>query len=206
MFAQPNPAPVQTPSSVDEAETLYRSALKSYLDGDYDKAIICTAQSLEKDPNFEKSKNLLTLLSAEKENEGKTVIWLAGKQTAPIQMVPPASALAPLPSSPPLSSADLSRLQAEINSARAQEDNHNRLQTLRANQLAGQFEVMHDMMSINNEGQYQELRTSQVQLNQQLQKIERGRWGGLFWFFLVSFASLGLSVVSLLTHRKKRRV
>jgi len=99
----------------------------------------------------------------------------------------------------------LNRLQAEIISVRAQEDAHHRTQTLRTSQLAGQFDVMHDMMSINNESQYQELRTSQVQLDQKLKKIGHDQWGGIFWVLLISVASLALSTLSLLGHAKKRR-
>lgn len=199
--AQIPPTPVAT-SAADEAEALYRDALKSYLDGDYDKAIISTAQSLEKDPNYEKSKNLLTLLSAEKENEGRTVIWLNGKQSP----APPASIPVPVQAPPPPSftQSDLNRLQAEINSVRAQEEGHHRVQTLRTTQLAGQFDVMHDMMSVNSETQYQELRTSQVQLDQKLRKIVQDRWGGFFWVLLISVASLALSVFSIMGHGKKR--
>lgn len=199
LYGQIQPTPQPT-AAVDEAEALYREALKSYLDGDYDKAIVSTAQSLEKDPNFEKSKNLLALLSSEKENEGKTVIWLAGKHSSP----PPVAA--PPPEVPSFTAPDLARLQSEIDSVRAQENNDRRIQTIQARQLAGQLDVIHDMVSINTSGQYQELRNSQVELDQKVRKLGGQRWGSLFWVVLLSLSSLVLSIYSLWAHPKKRRI
>jgi hypothetical protein len=198
LYGQALPASDPTPAA-ESAESLYRQALASYLDGDYDKAIVATAQSLEKDPNFEKSKNLLALLSAEKDNEGRSVIWLAGKQTPP----PPPSV--PAPGAPALSAPDMARLESEINSVRAQENNNRRFQVAQANQMAGQLDVIHDMVSINASGQYQELRSSQVELDRKVQSLGRQRWGSLFWVVLLSLSSLGVSLYTLWGLRLKRR-
>jgi TolA-binding protein len=202
LAGQIQPTPSQT-SAVDEAETLYRQALSSYLDGDYDKAIVATAQSLEKDPNFQKSKNLLTLLSAEKDNEGKTVIWLAGKHTDEVPVLTPPIDSAQPPSS--LSPGELARLQAEITSVRTQENSNRRIQTMQAQQLAGQLDVIHDMVSINNSGQYQELRNSQVDLYQQVQNLNKARWGSLFWVVLLSLSSLAISLYSVWHSRYRKK-
>ncbi len=198
MLPLPSPTVVLTPTAADDAETYYRQALSSYLDGDYDKAIVYTAQSLEKDSSYEKSKNLLALLSAEKDNEGKTVIWLAGKHTA--AEPPPAVA-----QDSSLPSPDLSHLQSEIDTVKAQEDNNRRVQTIRANQLAGQLEVIHDMVSMNSSGQFQELKNSQAELYQQFLKMGSERWGNLLWLILLCLLSVALSLYSLWTARHKKR-
>jgi hypothetical protein len=116
---------------------------------------------------------------------------------------------APIPAAEPpvpsLSSPDLARLQAEINSVKNQQNNNRRIQTLQAEQLAGQLDVIHDMVSINNSGQYQELRSSQVDLYQQVQNLSKGRFQNLFWIILLCLLSLGLSLYSVWHSGQRKR-
>jgi hypothetical protein len=180
-------------AAAPEAEDLYHQALSAYLDGQYDKAIILTAQSLEKDPTFYRSKNLLSILTAEKELEGKTVIWLTGKPS----LVPAAPAL------PMGGASEVAALGLEVHALREKVDRFHGSQTRKNAELNGQIQLMQGLFTSNSTGQYSELQRAQLEIYNQLREANSRSGLDLWILYLLCFASMIFSFLAI--WRKPRK-
>lgn len=175
------------------AEDLYHQALASYLDGNYDQAILLSARSLEKDPTFQKSKNLLSILASEKELEGKTVIWLAGKPSL-------------IPATPTTTSGgtlDGTGLGLEVHALEARMGRFQDSQMKKYAEMSGQIQVIQELVKNNSENQYSELKGSQVEIYNQLRDVRAGRGQDLWILYLLCFASMVISFAAI--WRKPRK-
>ena len=182
--AETIPPPTAAPTVENQAaEDLYRQALGAYLDGNYDKAIVFTAKSLEKDPIYAKSKSLLTILTSEKEQEGKTVIWLAGE---PVLVTPTPVQPAPVEKSAPVGNEILG-LQEKIDRFMGYQRGKN-LQT------DGQMLLIRELVKNDNAAKYGELTENLRQINDKLEKIDTGRSMNLKLLYILCIASIALSI------------
>ncbi len=164
--------------AVGDAAGLYQKGMDAYLQGDYDQAILCAAKSLELDPSYTKSKDLLSILIVEKEQGEQTEIWLDGKQ----RNLP-----APKTTDPNLSS-ELDKLNSRVKKIEGRRG---------FDELEHRIQVVADLMEKTTDGQYQELRDAQVQTQQRLDTLVKGQTGqgtNLFWLFVLVCLSLVLSV------------
>lgn len=185
----------QTPVALSDADVLYHKALNFYLDGNYDQAILFAAESVEKDPGNEKSKNLLSVLTSEKEQEGQTVIWLAGK--------PVFVNATPTPSIPVVSlgvenntaiSKNIERLQTRLNNFYSSQESRN-------SQVAGQMQVIQELVKDNASGQYQELKNAQTDIYKELEKINKDNRN--FWLlYCLCTVSVVFSIAAILRKSK----
>jgi hypothetical protein len=173
--------PAPTPTA---AEGFYHQAMNAYLDGNYDQAIVFTAQSLQADPNFDKSKNLLTVLTTEKENEGKTVIWLAGK---PVVVAAPR---VPLP-------VDESGIEESFRKLQARFNNYADAQARKNNQTDGQIQVIQELVQSSTSNGYEDLKKSQGELYKELQKDEADRSQDLRFLYILCSLSVLFSVAAI---------
>jgi hypothetical protein len=186
-------AQTQTPTVSADAEVFYHKALNFYLDGNYDQAILFAAESLEKDPGYEKSKNLLSVLTSEKEQEGKTVIWLAGK---PVLVTPTPM---PIINTPVENNSgvgkNVEKLQTQLN-------NFYHSQTTKNEQVNGQLQVIQELVKDNSSGQYQELKKAQTDIYQELEKINKDNHN--FWLlYCLCTVSVIFSIAAILKKPKR---
>jgi len=165
--------------AVGDAPGLYQKGMDAYLQGDYDQAILCAAKSLELDPTYTKSKDLLSVLIVEKEQGEQTEIWLDGKQ----RNLP-----APKTTADQTITAELNKLKSRVK----------KLEGRRGfDELEHRIQVVADLMEKTTDGQYQELRDAQVQTQERLETLVKGQTGqgsNLFWLFVLVCLSLVLSV------------
>jgi len=182
--------PQATPNSAQDAEGYYRQALSAYLDGNYDTAILLTAHSLEKDPANAKSKSLLSILTNEKEREGKTVIWLEGK---PMIVTP--TPMATLSDGDQL---EMQEIQTKAKVLQEQLDGFMRSQKTQNVANGGQLEVIKSLVQSDSEARYGELRKQQAQIYEKLKEIDSRRGSNLNFLYLLCFSSVGVSLWALL--------
>jgi len=175
------------------ADPIYEKALASFLEGDYDKALLLSVQSLEKDPAHVKTKNLINVLAAEKEQEGKTVIWLAGKPAVvPVAQAAPQTILR---SDDGLRDA-LKRLDAKLDRSHS---------TLAGRQEVtdGRVRMVQELLQENDQAKYKEVRAAQAEIYKKLEGMDKGRTGpNLLLLYLLCGGSLLLSLVALVRSRK----
>ena len=183
VYAEPTLEATTTTVENQVAEDFYRQALSAYLDGNYDKAIVLAAKSLEKDPGYKKSKSLLAILTAEKEQEGKTVIWLAGE---PVIVTP-----TPVP---PALGENFSPLRADVDALQDKMTRFMVYQKEKNFQTDGQISVIQDLVKNDNAAKYAELRENLKEINEKLEKIDTGRSLNLKLLYLLCAASIALSI------------
>jgi hypothetical protein len=119
------------PANAPKAKAYYQGALKAYLDGDYDKAVLMDSLALQLDPQLDKAANLLNVLTIEMDKAHQTDIWIGspGSSGQVTPLVPATSLVGKriIPSKP----ADVTKLT----------------------QLQAQIQVMEFLMSRNSEEQ-----------------------------------------------------
>ncbi len=186
-------APTNGVSVPSESDGLYHRALGAYLSGDYDQALLLAAQSLDKDPAHQKTRNLIAILATEKEQEGKTVIWLSGKPSVvPVDKVP--TAATPL-------LQDNSKLEEAIAAVRSRIERIFGAQNRRNAQVDAQMQVIQELVKTNGESQYGEVRESQAQIYKKLENLEKGQ--DLRLLYLLCGVSLLFSLLSVFRKRKE---
>jgi hypothetical protein len=188
----PNPTSVSAPTSV--ADDLYHRALEAYLDGNYDQSILFCAQSLEKDPSYGKSKNLLAVLTAEKEKATKTVIWL------PSATAEPAPPVVVAPSAP---APDTSGIQKDVQVLQIKLDHFVGTQSRKNQEVNGQLQVIQELVKNNSGAQYDEVKNSQVEIVNRLQKVESTRGQDLRLLYVLCAASVLFSAGAVWRNAKK---
>ncbi|HEY5037534.1 MAG TPA: hypothetical protein VIJ93_00520 [bacterium] len=184
----------QTPSAEFKAEDFYHQALNAYLDGNYDQAIVLTAQSLGEEPSYAKSKNLLSILTVEKDQEGKTVIWLAGKPS--IVIPTPIAQNSRIFQEP-------SGLEKQVQTLQKRLGNFYTSQTYKNAETNSQIQVIQELIKNSSKNEYEELKISQLQIYKQLERIASNHDRDLLLLFLLCFTSLGFSIVAILRKNKK---
>jgi hypothetical protein len=167
------------------AEELYHEALVAYLDGRYDKAILLSARSLEKDPAYPKARNLLTILTSETEMEGKTVIWLAekGPPAAPVLQAAQADAAG-------------EGLGLEVYALREKVHRFYDSQMGKNAELSGRMQVVQGLVKNNYDAQYSEIRKSQIEIYRRLESLKTERGAGLWPLYLLCLASAIFSILA----------
>jgi len=178
------------------ADDLYHRALEAYLDGNYDQSILFCAQSLEKDPSYSKSKNLLAVLTAEKEKATKTVIWL------PSATAEPAPPVVVAPSAP---APDTSGIQKDVLSLQTKLDHFAGAQSRKYQEVSGQLQVIQELIKNNSDAQYAEVKNSQVEIVNRLQKVESTRGQDLRLLYVLCAASVFLSAGAVWRNSKKAK-
>jgi len=180
---------VASQPAVDDAETIYRKGMDAFLQGDYDQVILWSARSLQADPTYKKSQDLLSVLVVEKEKGVQTEIWL-GDRPRPVQ--PVESTL----------DKDLTDIRGELLGLNKRVGALEKRPSARA--FEQRFQMALSMLQKNSDDNYRELRTAQ---GHSLEKLERiTRWQStlgqsLFWLFVLVAISLVLSVWNII--RKK---
>ena len=193
-YAQAPPTPAPTTSATQAADDLYHKALEAYLDGNYDQSILLTAESLEKDPAYAKSKNLLSVLTAEKEKASKTVIWLPSATAEP-EPAPVVAAPVPAP--------DTSGLQKDLQGLQAKLDHFAGAQYRKNQEVNGQIQVIQELVKENATGQYAEVQKAQVDIVNRLQKVETSRGQDLRLLYVLCAASVLFSAAAAWRSSKK---
>jgi hypothetical protein len=175
----------------NEAETFYLKGMDSFLQGDYDKAILYTAKSLQISSDYKKAQNLLSVLVVEKEQGTQTEIWLGDR-----------TRVAPLPVttvvSPDLTEVNNKLKNLGIRVKRIEAGD-------REKQLERRVQVIAEMLQKSAKDDYQELKTTQnisIEKINQLAKGQSGFGRSLFWLFALVALSLLLSVWSILIKKK----
>jgi len=173
------PASAPTPGAVT-GDSLYQQALDTYLNGDYDQAILLAAKSVQADPKNQKAQNLLTLLTNEKKDIGKYEIWLsnqAAKTAGPIDDSANAGLAA-------------SGVQDQIQKVQQHFNYFYTAQTRENGQFQGQIQAVSELLRENSNHQYDELRKSQNDLIGQVQVISQGHDRSLWILYFLCFMSL----------------
>jgi tetratricopeptide (TPR) repeat protein len=187
-FAQ---TPVATAIQPQDSEALYQQALDTYLNGDYDQAILLAAKSVEVDPKNQKAENLLMLLTNEKKDIGNYEIWLSTHPSSKLTAEPEA-----LPESEPLSSGS-SATHDEIGEVQKRLNVFYAAQTRENGQFQGQIQAVSELLRENSNHQYDELRKSQVDLMNEMETASRGSERNLWILYLLCFGSMFLSACAL---------
>jgi hypothetical protein len=185
--------PTLTPAvnQISPADDLYHRALEAYLDGNYDQSILLTAQSLEKDPTYPKSKNLLAVLTSEKEKATKTVIWLPNTTPEPAPLV------VPVPVQEKVAVRhDVQDLQTKLERFEGAQNRKNQ-------EVNGQLKVIQELVRDNSSGQYEEVKRSQFEIVNRLQKVESSRGQDLRLIYVLCAASVLLSGGAVWRNTKK---
>ena len=187
---QPASAASVAGSPASQAEALYHQALNAYLEGDYDKALLLSAQSLDKDPSHLKTKNLINILATEKDQEGKTVIWISGKPA----LAPAEPAPVPQVVQPPV--RDDSKLESAIESLRTGMNRFFGNQGYKNTQMEGQIRTIQGLLKSNSDNKYAEIQAAQVELNKKLEKLQSAG-PDLRFLYLLCAASVFFSLLAL---------
>jgi hypothetical protein len=136
------------------ASGYYQQALEAYLAGDYDQAILLDSRAIAADPKSVKATALLNVLVTEKDQAGKTVIWIGGKP-APVQKVEKKKSPAPViivkKFIQGLSQADQDKLK----------------------ELEDRVQTVGLLMEKESQGRFKVLTDGQVQTNQRLEEVEK---------------------------------
>ncbi|MGH7738954.1 MAG: hypothetical protein ACREL1_02290 [bacterium] len=192
---QDSPVEVSAPN-----KSLYQQALDTYLNGDYDQAILLAAQSVEADPQDQKSRDLLTLLTKEKKEIGASEIWLPSQAVKHSGlMVNPVPAL-PAPVRSKAVRRQIEKIQQRFNDFYVNQAQENGL-------FQGQILAVSELLRENANHQYDELRKSQNDLIQQIQAMNVSNTRSLWILYVLCFVSmlLSLSTFWALSRRVKRR-
>ena len=185
--------------SSDNSNEVYQSALKAYLEGDFDQAILLDTRAIQADANNRKASDLLAVLVGEKEQNQKTEIWIGSDKalnqvplvSSPIpQTLPAASRVRHVSKTrshkaPPLKAAakevDNSALEARVETilllmGRNASDQYKEL-------TAAQMDTMKRMEE--NRGQIKDL---QNELNRTVENSETrfGWFAGFQWLALIT--------------------
>jgi TolA-binding protein len=181
--------PVPTAGPEGTGESLYQQALDTYLNGDYDQAILLAAKSVEEDPQNQKAQNLLTLLTNEKKDIGKYEIWLSTRAD---------KAGAPMDDSAGANTGALTNgFQDQMQKVQQHFNAFYTTQTRENGQFQGQIQAVSELLRENSNQQYDELRKSQNDLVQQLQIISRGHDRSLWILYVLCLMSMLLSFCAL---------
>jgi hypothetical protein len=191
---EPIPTSIATPKQTqygDEAGELYQKGMDAFLQGDYDKAILWAAKSLQVDPSFKKSQDLLSVLVVEKERGNQTEIWL-GNRTH----IAPEPAVAPTP--------DLSDIRRDILGL------GNRVSILEkkdpSSRLERRIQIITAMMQKSAKDDYQDLKDAQDKSIEKMERLGSGQRSmglSLFWLFVLVVISLILSIWNLIRKKTK---
>jgi TolA-binding protein len=184
------PASAPTPVGVT-GDSLYQQALDTYLNGDYDQAIVLAAKSVQADPQNQKAQNLLTLLTNEKKDIGKYEIWLSGQA---------AKTAGPIDDSASVNSNTgimASGIQDQIQKVQQHFNSFYTTQTRENGQFQGQIQAVSELLRENSNHQYDELRKSQNDLIGQVQVIGQGHDRSLWILYFLCFMSMSLSFCAL---------
>ncbi len=179
------PASEPTPGAVT-GDSLYQQALDTYLNGDYDQAILLAAKAVQADPQNQKAQNLLTLLTNEKKDIGKYEIWLSGQG---------GKAATPIDDSAGVN-ADAG-IQDQIQKVQQHFNYFYTAQTRENGQFQGQIQAVSELLRENSNHQYDELRKSQNDLIGQVQVISQGHDRSLWILYFLCFMSMLLSFCAL---------
>jgi hypothetical protein len=179
----------------EEGERLYRLSLDAYLMGHYDQAIVLAAQSLQVDPQDNKSRDLLAVLVAEKERSGKSEVWI----TAPVPE--PTAAASPEPSAVAAAPYDDTKVWEEL---RVLREDVQRLRQAKRQESAQyllklfeqRVEVVAGLLEKSATAKVEEVRREQERTAGRLDRMAAGGtvWGSIL--SVLSLASLALSVVA----------
>jgi hypothetical protein len=173
----------------EEAEALCQKGMDSFLQGDYDQAILWAAKSLQVEPGYKKAQDLLSVLVVEKERGSQTEIWLGDK--ARMTQVP---GMVPTP--------DLSDIRHDIQGLGVRVTTlEKRTQT---SQLERRIQIITDMMQKEAKDNYRDFKASQDLSLEKIERLAKGQGAmglSLFWLFVLVALSLVLSVWNLI--RKK---
>jgi hypothetical protein len=169
------------------AQAYYQQGLDAYLQGDYDQAILFTAKSLQTDPGFKKSQDLLSILVVEKEQGTQTEIWLSQKRRE-IGVAGPADGH--------------DEIWAEIQKIQGQIGHLANAAQMKA--LERRMTSLVRLMEKTANGNYEEIQASQARALEKMEVVagrQAGQGRSLFWLFVLVGFSVFLSLWALL--RKK---
>jgi TolA-binding protein len=183
----------QTATATDvqpqDGDGLYRQALDTYLNGDYDQAIFLAAKSVEIDPKNQKAQNLLMLLTNEKKDIGNYEIWLSTHSPNNLTNAP---VMAPVISPVLTNVADdpIANVEKRLNGFYNAQIREN-------GQFQGQIQAVSELLRENSNHQYDELRKSQTDLMNAMESANRGSERNLWILYILCFSSMLLSACAL---------
>ncbi len=161
----------------EKSSEAYQGAMKAYLEGDFDQAILLDTQAIQADAKNQKASDLLAVLVKEKEQNRKSEIWIGSQKPAPA--VPAVTAPAPIPAAQP---APLKVRHVSIGTASAA--------------MEARVETIMLLMGRNSSDQYRELTASQVDTIKRVDDgLNRLGWfRGFQWLTLIiTLAALGMA-------------
>lgn len=164
-------------------KTLYQQALDTYLNGDYDQAILLAAQSVEADPQDQKSRDLLTLLTKEKKEIGASEIWLPSQAAKPNGLMENPVPALPTPVRSKAVQRQIEKIQERFNNFYVNQAQENGL-------FQGQILAVSELLRENANHQYDELRKSQNDLTQEIQAMNASNTRSLWILYGLCFVSL----------------
>jgi hypothetical protein len=168
----------------EPAQVYYQQGLDAYLQGDYDQAILLTAKSLQTDPQFKKSQDLLSVLVVEKEQGSQTEIWLSQKKRD-LGLAAPAEGHDEI-------WTEIRDLQKKIGSLA----DSGQMRALERRMTS----LVHLMEKTAN-GNYEEIQSSQAKTLEKIENVagrQAGQGRSLFWLFILVGLSVVLSLWALL--------
>jgi|GEM_PF-1769445 len=138
----------------EKSNEAYQGALKAYLEGDFDRAILLDTRAIQMDMKNKKAADLLTVLVQEKEQNHKTEIWIGSDR-----VVNPLQSLAPIlpPTIPVVRHSSKPSTHAKVSSKTGLP-----AKVTDAGELEGRVETLLLLMGRNASDQYQELTSAQV--------------------------------------------
>jgi len=179
----------QTPTATDvqpqDGDRLYQQALDTYLNGDYDQAILLAAKSVEIDPKNQKAQNLLMLLTNEKKDIGNYEIWLSTHTSNNLTTTPAIS-----PTLTNTSDNLIENIEKRFNGFYSAQIREN-------GQFQGQIQAVSELLRENSNHQYDELRKSQTDLMNEMESASRGSERNLWILYILCFSSMLLSACAL---------
>jgi hypothetical protein len=183
----------QTPTATEvqpqDGDGLYQQALDTYLNGDYDQAILLAAKSVEIDPKNQKAQNLLMLLTNEKKDIGNYEIWLSTHTSNNLTTTP---VIAPVMSPVLTNTSDdpIANVEKRFNGFYSAQIREN-------GQFQGQIQAVSDLLRENSNHQYDELRKSQTDLMSEMESASRSSERNLWILYILCFSSMLLSACAL---------
>lgn len=183
------------PAESKSEEDFYQSALQSYLNGDYDQAILMDSKALKINSKSEKAMALLTILASEQETVRKTNIWIGSDRI-------PAQAVARVAS-------PMVHLRAKAQTPHTVTGG---VDSKKMAELEAKIQTIAVLMETDSDSRYKELGAAQVNTNDKLDQLVKkipssNGQGFRFFLDLLAISLAGLAFwSSLKTRRIQRRL